>query len=418
MSNKERPFYIAHPYLPPVQMAATTRLVSLEKYLSSETYRVELRSGYRLEESSVQISEAKAPGFLGPIKRLYFKFLHTTSFLEDFLKNAVYLLKVWQGRKWLKRLYPQLENEIETAWRESQKPIIIYTSFSPLESTLMGLKLKKRFSEKVFWISDMRDEMSRNVYMPWIGRQHLCKYEREMLQSCDLLTVVSEGQRAHYSSFLSGFPQRSVVMMNGFDFEVPEILSTQKKRTLEIIFPGSFYKDVHADDLFEALDFLGIEERSRFHITLLGNIPEFLRKKYSRHAEFFTVDARWYPYEECIRRIQQSDIGLLIAPPVKREGVFPVKLADFIGARIPILAITGATLSAEVINELDAGYVAQYGQAQKVADTLRQILSDADKGQLKRVSFEDALRYSRKRRVEEFQMHLDRIIFGLSEAEK
>lgn len=91
----------------------------------------------------------------------------------------------------------------------------------------------------------------------------------------------------------------------------------------------------------------------------------------------YKVDYRsWLPYEEMIRLLHTSSIGIIVPHPIERYKTnYPVKLFEYMAAGLPVIASAEGE-SATFVREADAGMLVDPLRPEQIADAIVQLISD------------------------------------------
>jgi len=91
----------------------------------------------------------------------------------------------------------------------------------------------------------------------------------------------------------------------------------------------------------------------------------------------YKVDYRsWLPYEEMIRLLYSSSIGIIVPHPIERYKTnYPVKLFEYMAAGMPVIASAEGE-SATFVREADAGILVDPLRPEQIADAIVHLISD------------------------------------------
>lgn len=231
-------------------------------------------------------------------------------------------------------------------------------SSSPFPTShIVASKLKSKF--KIPWLADFRDPWSENHAYPFGPiRRALDRWlEKKTLQNADAIVAATPGYAGKEKALL----RRNVeVITNGFE---PEILLRGVTPTpkFTITYTGSIYKDKQdPSKLFAAVSKL-IQEKK---IAAVETEIRF----YGRRVPWLDSEIRKYGLENVIREYgpvskeeslkkQAESQVLLVLGWEGEEGVYPLKIFEYLAARRPIL-ITGGKPTEEIkglIADIGAG---------------------------------------------------------------
>ncbi|CAK7085170.1 MAG: hypothetical protein TIS_01680 [Tissierella sp.] len=247
---------------------------------------------------------------------------------------------------------------------------IIYTTSFPYSSHLMGLYIKRLFSN-IRWITDFRDEWTNNPYHldSWYKKIKLNlekKKELEVTNECDFLITNTPFMLDNFIKDNPSLVGRSTYIPNGYDEE--DFVGLNNARDggdkFVITYTGSLYG---RRNLTEFLDGLKIAidnkkiDKGKLEIRVVGNIYQEVLDEYAKKYDL--VDSMksfgYLPHKESIQMLYNSDILLLVIGKGKgSKNFYTGKIFEYIRVDRPILSIVpedGA--AAQVINETNTGTV-------------------------------------------------------------
>jgi len=261
--------------------------------------------------------------------------------IKDFVYDVIYFPDdaapwlfpaVWNGRKIIKKA------NID----------VIFATGMPWTSLIVGYALHKLSGKSL--VVDFRD--------PWVGNPfHVSKgrifdnlmtfLERKIVTAASL---VSANTKPLQEDFLSRYPHldanKFIVLPNGFDpGDFSEIDSaTVPRDKLYFAHAGSLYGRRDPSPLLLALRSLMQSEPDiamYCHFTQMGYIETdyAFGENYSDLTDTDTIeDAGLFSYDECLHKLAQSDVAVLIQPATKIQ--IPSKIYDYMALNKYILAIT------------------------------------------------------------------------------
>lgn len=257
-----------------------------------------------------------------------------------------------------------------------EKVDVLISSYAPedvLEISYQSLNLLDNKSTK--WVLDMRDEYSEESNLLPSLKEYRQKKELEYSSRADLIIAVS---KPALEMFKVKIPIAGdyLELRNGFDhdFISPKYI---KSSVLRIGYFGSFYGDIKPDLFFKAI----IEEELHNKVEIFFatrnvnfNIPSILKERIT----FFP----YMSYNECIQKMSSMDVNLLILPK-NRQGVFSGKIFDYLSVKRTILAIINPNdVAAHLINECNAGYIADFNNLENIKLVIRRLYEDWENGKL------------------------------------
>lgn len=293
-----------------------------------------------------QIIEVENPKPVKYPKGLYF-------ILKEFLSYPD------EEKNWL---HPAIKKGMEIIENDNIDAII--SSSSPVTCHLVAKELK--YKSQIPWIADLRDLWSQNhnySYNP-IRKKMDEKLERETLSAADHLVTVTP----IWSKQLESIYKDKIVhcVTNGFDpnnLNVPPKPLTPK---FTITYTGSIYKkqDIlkFLVALREVIDNKSIKSDDidiRFYCPPNKNLKKNIKKfGLSNIVKQYGIVPRNISFE----KQKESQILLLLNwEGINENGVYPLKVFEYLGAQRPILATGGfgKDVIAELLSETNSGVYAK-----------------------------------------------------------
>ena len=264
------------------------------------------------------------------------------------------------------------------------EPDVILTTSPPHSIHLAGLMLMKKFRRK--WIVDFRDPWD---YYPHKGHYDLINpveryWEKQVVKNADV--VISSSNT--YTSILverhkDQNPDTFVTITNTYNSENMPLDTERDPEHFVISYTGIFYPEKDPFTFFRALHswFNALEAKGKdfyskkIKIQLIGSGSFKIRKIIKDlKLEDTVIFIDRVPHIEAVRLSANSDM-LLIAAGVggkTRPGWTPSKLYEYIGCRVPILAVTREGELAEIIRKTKSGYVVTEEDHEKIIGILKQ----------------------------------------------
>lgn len=248
---------------------------------------------------------------------------------------------------------------------------IIYTTSAPYSDHLLGLYLKKKFSD-IVWVADFRDEWTNNPYILdnphwWFRTRKEKKMEREVLETADALITNTPVMRKNFLSNNNIDGKNFFVIPNGYDkedFEKFDLTKTENSK-FTLTYTGALYGRRKPDTFFKALSELISENKidgNKISVNLIGN---YYKEKLQAQVDSFSLTNQinivgYVPHDECIRRQLLSDVLVLIEGTGKGSDAFYTgKIFEYMNTGRPVLAVLpkdGA--AADLVRKTKIGEVA------------------------------------------------------------
>ena len=273
----------------------------------------------------------------------------------------------------------------------------VVTTSPPHSTQLIGLELKKQFN--IRWIADLRDPWTDIYYYSQFKHTALARkidmnYERQVVESADLLISVSEDVKRIFSGkSVKPIADKTVVIPNGFDSEdfcVDRFPAEQKK---VITYTGTISEAYDVDSLLVALHQLSTEWGKKLLIRFVGKVPSTIASRF-RDTGFEVELVGYVGHQKSIEYLFRSDLLLLVIPKVaNNKGILTGKFFEYLAAQKPVLAIGPVDGDlAQIIAETGCGEIFDYANSEAMKQFIVQELTrekvDAGSGK--------ANQYSRK----------------------
>lgn len=274
-------------------------------------------------------------------------------------------------RAWMRTAFRAIERAADRHCFDA----LVTFSF-PASTNLLGAWLKDRLG--IRWISHNSDPWADNPLSRisrWTRTSHR-RLERDSFAKADALLFPSEEMSAMYRQRYPDLASRVHTLNHSFDSAAyPAALARpsgiDRPRTLRYI--GTFYGSRTPEPLYRALALLNPEDRERLRVEIIGGGRSAwsLRERYGLSES--VVIRPGVSYRESLRLMADSDVLLVIdAPSAEASVFFPSKLADYIGARRPILGISPPGTTRRILDDL--GQPSHHpGDTQAIAESLREI---------------------------------------------
>jgi len=241
---------------------------------------------------------------------------------------------------------------------------LVISSFSPVESHLAVMHFLNK-NKDVKWIADMRDEMSMNKLLPSLTRKKLEYYEKEIGKKADAVTSVSAPILDQFRLLMPNVKYFEEIR-NGFNHDLKFENKFNQKFT--IVYAGSFYGLIKPTTFFEGLKLALKQVYFDFEIYFVGTHRNF------QIPQEFSNQCKFVPKVDQLKSIDymgNADANLLILPANDRKGVYSGKLFDYLSVKKPIIAVIDPNdVAAQLIQQLNAGYVADFNNPNEIASSI------------------------------------------------
>lgn len=251
----------------------------------------------------------------------------------------------------------------------------IYTISPPYTAALAGARLQRLTG--VPWVCDMADlwTHSWNYMRTGLVVKADTWLEHRTMKQATRIIILAERAHEVFDSGRLRLSDRVVLIPHGYDSGAFDTVEAPTEETLTLVYTGQItYPFQDPRPLFRALAIMQDKEEdlSRFRFVYVGQSHDLVRRLAAEEGIEHLVDINaQVPYEEAIARQKGAGALLYIQwEPGGEIGTYS-KLAQYIGARKPILALNPTTGAADdVIETTGAGRIA------RGAEDVAAILSD------------------------------------------
>lgn len=288
----------------------------------------------------------------------------------------------------------------------------VFSSAPPYTAHLVAMRAARGRP----WVADFRDPWSASGHRFRPTAWHRARdvaWERRVVETAELITCISEP--IAYS--LVGTPKRPPVFLpNGFD---PEDLPKRRPASgppLRMVYTGTFYGDRSPLPFLDALASLIARQprlRQRIAVELVGATSErFSGSVAARGLEGVVTLTGYRRHDEALAALATADVALLfIAPGAKSKATFTGKLFEYLGMRMPILAMAPPGVAADLIAEARAGVVVPPDDAATIAAAIKRLVDEKGDGTLPAAVDEvQVARFDRRKQAEQLARLLDDLL--------
>jgi glycosyltransferase involved in cell wall biosynthesis len=237
---------------------------------------------------------------------------------------------------------------------KDEKPDIIFSTSPPHSLQLGAKKLAKKSGLK--WIADFRDPWIEAYWESEIERfspsNHINKkLESTVLKNADVITTVSDGicdllrnkVENQYETIFSGLDS-----INN---------DPVKSDYFQIIYFGNMSKYQSPEPVFKAIELLPTEKKSLIKILFVGNVYKRFIDNFNIFPNIKVEAQNYLPHNEMMKLGKSASLLLLINfSSVYGKGLMTAKIFDYLSLRKPILAIgeKGGSLD-ELLDQTSSG---------------------------------------------------------------
>jgi glycosyltransferase involved in cell wall biosynthesis len=360
MNEKIKIGLIAY-WFPPEKGVAVLRLNAFAKYLDKEKYDLTVFTVNQKNETKEEYkNDIKIVRINNPTNILLLKESENDNKLKHLSKVIwnVSVSKIIKNKHqiWLTHLIEILKK---------YKFDILISSYAPKEAHLAGVNYKIN-NPQTKWIADMRDEMSKNLHLNINERKSLSQIENKINQYADAITAVSAPILADFKNIMPAVKHFEEIR-NGFDHDMMPVENYNEIFTIN--YAGIFYGSIKPDSFFKGLKIFKEKNKVKINLQFIGtkrnfNVPNEFKNSITFLPKLENIEA--------VTHIFKADCNLLILPKMGRKGVYSGKIFDYLSARKPIVGVIDTEdVAADLITSLNAGFIADFEDANKIADAIQ-----------------------------------------------
>lgn len=270
---------------------------------------------------------------------------------------------------------------------------VVVTSSPPHSTQLVGLRLKKRFKNKIHWIADFRDlwSLSPAFEMKLAGyRKRNKHWEKRVLQAADRTVFVSSSMKEYVADSLhlpSSALEKAAVITNGYDEEdFAAVLhangAIETPRTITLCYIGTVRGPRVKNALSQGIQkFYAANPSAKVAFRFVGSFdPNFCRGFDNMPAGRVEFHAS-VPHQEAISHMVNAT-ALVVILTNDREGeiAFTGKFFEYLRARRPILALVPEGEISNVVLQNGIGEVANPDSPEEIALAIERLVDRIRQG--------------------------------------
>ncbi|MGQ9829599.1 MAG: glycosyltransferase family 4 protein [Roseiflexus sp.] len=244
---------------------------------------------------------------------------------------------------------------------------VIFSTSPPPSVHLAALALKRLSG--LPWVADFRDgwtfEPPNAVALNTSARTGIERaLEQAVVLGADQIVTVNQRLAIDLRHRFPTAAARVTVISNGYDpADITGLQSYVKGKRLRIVHTGSLaysQSQRYIDGFLAALDRLRQQQSSilaDMEVSFIGRLSRAEYETLTRddYRKYVTVEEP-LPHREALQRQFSADV-LLLVTSASAASVTTSKLFEYLASGRPVLALTGRSAAAELIEELNAGIV-------------------------------------------------------------
>jgi len=235
------------------------------------------------------------------------------------------------------------------------------------------------------WIADFRDSwigwVSAPQWRPAWARRREWKMEQNVLQQADRLIAVSQGVcKDLLSRHESIDPAKWTLLPNGYDKADLAVAPAQRDNRFTLTYAGSLYGKRNPEMLvraLEAIQQLRPDLLEKLCLRFVGRLDAAIENRLRTSAIHSSVAIIPYvAHAESLSYLLASDAALLIIDDAPTNaGILTGKLFEYIGTRLPIIALTPQGEAASLIQNEGFGICFAPQDHERLQEYMLKVLS-------------------------------------------
>lgn len=242
----------------------------------------------------------------------------------------------------------------------------IFTSFMPIYSLVSGIILKFKY-KNIPWVSYYSDPPATNLNNKIILPKKVFMFVEKVAaqisyKKADLLIFTNQEQLEYcLSENLEKYRNKAIVLNHSFDEKLfpPKKIKNKKEKVVFSHF-GRLFGLRTSTPLLEAIKILktkNFDKYNKLRFNFYGMMSEEQITYIKNNKLDSVINYDFVNYLESLKLMRESDFLICIDAFLSKNNnvFFPSKLADYIGAKVPILAIAPEGTTKRICDNL--GYI-------------------------------------------------------------
>lgn len=392
-------------FFPPARHIAVSRVEAYAKYLAVEHKVTVITLGKEQEKKEFIFENgASCTVYYLPNKGLLTYLIFYTGKETWLMHKFKTLLRVFYNKidvshfsAWAKLAKETLREQLKI-----HKVDVIISSYAPEDVLEVSYDcLIEADNSHTKWVLDMRDEYSDELGLTKKTQEKRQQNEVKYSQRADLVLSVSAPLVDLFRKRMP-YSKEFMELRNGFDHDI-QPKEYKSDGVLKIGYFGSLHGAAKPNVLFEAINQLGFNKKIKIYFAISNktfDVPTYIEQSIN-YLEFM-------PYLHSIREMAKMDVNLLIIPSKTRVGVYSGKIFDYLSSNRPILALVNPNdVAAKLIQETNAGYIADFDILEEVKIAITQLYKDWESNKLKQPNIAVISQQHRKYQVQKLIEWID-----------
>lgn len=258
----------------------------------------------------------------------------------------------------------------------------IYITAFPYSAFLVGLALKKKYKDKIFWVADYRDSwqfgiMIEKLVFPF-RLKTIRKTDDKVLATCDAAVFVTPETQLEYINKHSWLKEKSYYIPNGYDEDDFTGITPKKFDKLTLVLMGKLTKVYGSPlNLLKALEDCFPNNYQVIHI---GNIDKAILHNIKTSGYTSYNYLGYQKHSDAIAYSLGADINLIILNENSTAKYwYPGKLFELLRCGKPILALGPQESNLEkILSATKRGRYAYINDKEQIKAQIEYILKNPD----------------------------------------
>ena len=258
------------------------------------------------------------------------------------------------------------------------KNIITWSQYNSV--ALVGLRLKRKLGQEANWLAYFGDPWHKNPYIPLnrLTSYINLKMQDKVFKNANMLLFPTE-EMAEFMTrgYAEDIKNKCRVLPHSFDPSLfPEVKNNfDGKKRVTFKYIGQFYGPRKPELIIEGITVL-LNRRPELGEVLRiefigGAVPYNLKETNLRNI---LVQRPQVNYLQSLKEIANADCLISLDAPTKKNIFMSGKIADYIGARRPIVAITNEGATSKLITDF-GGWIADPNEPEEIANAIEDAMS-------------------------------------------
>jgi glycosyltransferase involved in cell wall biosynthesis len=263
---------------------------------------------------------------------------------------------------------------------------LVFSTAPPFSNHLIGARLKEEFDLPL--VLDYRDSWTQNQFFTELydwQKKKMKQLERKSVSKADVIIGLDEITLKGIKEIHGTINSRFEIVEHGYDpqdFEI-EVSPSLKYEVgkFNLLYSGTFVEHNQPDTFLKGIA-AGIVEgqfsKQDFQLHFQGGLNKGIRSLISElDLEENVTEYSYLNHKEAVANLRKADaLWVLENYDPELSQIKNGKLFEYFGAKKPILGVLNPGISENLINEYNAGYIADVQSPQNISRTFARMVID------------------------------------------